>query len=221
VPETDSEIRAGWYRPEVWAAFVNPDPNRRRFLHRLSRELVHFIAQSSTAPNPELAARVARDPMFVEIPFASAGLQREWLREFLDTTPLIPEARKSVARHFLELPFDSSVNAAFAASLGPHGEAWKRFRAKKVDGLVNAWAERNRIEPDMLGETPRVSENHALVPSERQRSTQLGGLQEVHSTSGDADRAALLRVVETLDDTELRGILVPLSALERLLRSRT
>ena len=127
-----------WYRPDVWTAFVNPDPHRRRFFQRQLHEVVHFSTQSSAPPNPQVAERVAREPHFIQIQFASTERQQNWLREFLDTTPLIAETHKKVARHFVEVPFDSSINAAFAASLGPHGDALFRGLPQHVPILDRA-----------------------------------------------------------------------------------
>src|SRR5688572_8608563 len=37
--ELKPESSRVWYRPDVWTAFVNPDPDRRRFFHRHSHEI--------------------------------------------------------------------------------------------------------------------------------------------------------------------------------------
>ena len=218
-PHVEAESTKVWYRPDVWTAFVNPDPNRRRFFHRQQHEIVHFSTQLSAPPNPQLAERVARDPQFVEIQFASAQEQQNWLREFLDTSPLISESQKRVARHFVEMPFDSSINAAFAACLGPHADAWRRFRAKQVDNVVVAWAQRHQIDSETLKRFHAPGEPVAHTALD----TILPSLPEPHaaaSEGGIETRSALLRCMESLDDAELRQVLIPLSAVERILRSR-
>jgi hypothetical protein len=208
-----------WYRPEVWKAFVNPDPDRRRFFHRHTHELVHLLMQPSGGPDSPLAERVSKDSEFVPIEFADAETQQGWLREFLDTTPLISESHKRVARHFLELPFDTSINAAFAASLGPHGDAWKRFRAKKLDDFITAWAQRNGVDSPALKRLPpkredtertTAAEGAVLNPPQPSGTASL--------SDGGESRHTLLALVESLDDTELRQVLVPLSAVDRILR---
>jgi hypothetical protein len=215
----EGESTKVWYRPDVWTAFVNPDPNRRRFFHRNQHEIVHFSTQSAEPPNPQLAERVAADPQFVEIQYAGAQEQRNWLHEYLDTTPLVSESQKRVARHFVEMPFDSSINAAFAASLGPHADAWRRFRAKKVDNLVAQWAERNHIDPATLKRFPAPHESvaHATIDTVLPSSPEPRA--DAPETSVES-RSALLKIMESLDDAELRQVLVPLSAVERILRSR-
>lgn len=209
-----------WYRPEVWAAFVNPDPNRRRFLHRQRHEIVHFSTQSSAPPNPHLAEQVTMDSQFVEIQFAGAEDQRNWLREFLDTTQFIPDAHKRVARHFAELPFDSSINAAFAASLGPHGEAWKRFRSKKVDDLIVQWGRRCEVDLEALKRSPEPHRSAASAPVDLVAVGSPKGPTQVMTAvpTPSESRTTLLRLVESLDEVELRQVLVPLSAVERILR---
>lgn len=209
-----------WYRPDVWTAFVNPDPNRRRFFHRQRQEILHFSTQSTVPPNPQLADRVGRDPQFIEIQFASAEVQQNWLREFLDTTPLISEGHKRVARHFVEVPFDSSINAAFAASLGPHGDAWRRFRAKRVDDFVTAWATTNGVDAEGLKRFPQTGEltEHLMPAANLPSSTEHQAA--IPQVAGDT-RSTLVRLIESLDDAELRQVLVPLSAVERILRPRS
>jgi hypothetical protein len=219
-PQIEVESTKVWYRPDVWTAFVNPDPNRRRFFHRQRHDIAHFSTQSATPPSPQVADRVARDPQFVEIQFAGAEQQQSWLREFLDTTPLISEAHKRIARHFVDVPFDSSINAAFAASLGPHGDAWRRFRAKKVDDFVVAWAERNAVDLDTLKRLPAPGALTAL-PTVDTILVSSFEPQAAAPTAGGEPRSALLKFIESLEDSELRQVLIPLSAVERILRPRS
>ncbi|MFN7979427.1 MAG: hypothetical protein U0P30_14925 [Vicinamibacterales bacterium] len=214
-----NETARVWYRPEVWTAFVNPDPVRRRFYHRHEHEVVHFSTGSGARPQPAVVDRVTKDPAFVEIQFATAAEQGTWLREFLDKAPLISEVHKRVARHFIEVPFDSSINAAFAASLGPHGDAWRRFRAKKVDDHIVDWAKANNIDVAALKHLPAQ-----LAVATPTAHTADGGVvpEPLQPNSPASDlRAQLLRVVEALEDAELRQLLVPLSAVERILRLRS
>ena len=209
-----------WYRPDVWTAFVNPDPNRRRFFHRQRKEIVHFSPQSTVPPNPQLADRVGKDPQFIEIQFAQAEAQQNWLREFLDTTPLISEAHKRVARHFVEVPFDSSINAAFAASLGPHGDAWRRFRAKKVDDFVTAWATTNAVDVEGLKRFPQAGELTEPPTPVAQLPSSLELPAVIPLVGGDS-RATLAALIQSLRRYRTPASLVPLSAVERLLRPRS
>jgi len=220
-PDLVSELPHVWYRPDVWMAFVNPDPLRRRFFNRRTQEIVHFVAQSSTPPNPELARRIQDDPAFVEIQLADSATQNTWMREFLET-PVISEAQKKVARHFVEVPFESSINTAFAVSLGPHADTWRRFRVRKIADHIRRWSERTGITIASLKSFRPAAETtdagRLSVETGQAASTPVQELAE--KSAGDL-RSTLRSIVELLDDSELRFVLVPLSAVERILRPRS
>jgi hypothetical protein len=219
-PEAESESPKVWYRPDVWAAFVNPDPNRRRFLHRATLEVVHFLTQSDAPPNPQLSQRVAKDANFVEIQFANADLQQAWLRDFLVTTPLIPDSYKRVAQHFVNIPFDTSVKAAFVSSLGPHGDAWRRFRAQKINELIMNWAGPRGVDPTALRRLSTGVESTASAIPQLERPGNSSGPRAAAPTVGGDSRSRLIEILDALDDAELKQVLIPLSAAERILRHR-
>lgn len=199
------------YLPSIWAAFLNPDSGRRRFFHRITHEVVHFLDASMEAPNPALAARVANDGSFVEIAFASAEIQRGWLAEFLESSSLIPNSLKEVASHFTRLPFTSSVNVGFAAALGQSADAWRRFRANKVNEIITRWAAANQIDGAHL--------QHAPVEKKKAAQEEPFLLREHAPVRVSSDIRSVLRgLTETMDDAELRSVLVPLSAFHRLIR---
>ena len=81
--------------PALWNAFTNPDPRRHRFFNRVSGEIVHYLEASQEPPNPNIAARVAADPNYVEITPASAEQQSAWLKEFLSSVP-VPESKRAL-----------------------------------------------------------------------------------------------------------------------------
>ena len=215
--ENKSPVR---YRSNVWMAFINPDPQRRRFFHRRSGEVVHYTLPASGAASVGFADRVAKDAQFIEIEFASAETQREWFRKFLDANTFISEAQEKVARHFLNIPFDSSVNTAFAAALGPHAEAWKRYRAQAIDDHIANWANLNGVELAALSSAPVVDAKSLGVKAEKNAA----GLSEAQAvtvrTKGNL-RLTLRELTELLDESELACVLVPLSAVERISRSRS
>lgn len=68
---------------EIWQAFTNPDERRLRFYHRDTREIVHYLDNSSETLDKSLARRVSSDDKFIEIQFARAQDQNGWMREFL------------------------------------------------------------------------------------------------------------------------------------------
>jgi hypothetical protein len=84
-PASPPSERAGRpIRSEVWQAFANPDPERRRFLDRQTFQICHYT------PNhyPEVKDLVERNPsQYAEIPPIAAETQKGWMRDFLARSP--------------------------------------------------------------------------------------------------------------------------------------
>jgi hypothetical protein len=218
--EREAEPVSIWYRPDVWHSFVNPDVRRHRFFHRTTHEIVHYLDNSTVSPNPEIARRVVGDRSFIEIAFASADLQTAWMREFLDTNALLPEWNRKIGRHFLSMPFESALNQAFAAALGQYSDAWKRFRATKADEYIRTWATTNSIA---IAELQKPVEPTAAARVDGQE--QPAATESVASTpapeGSDGDlRLALHRLIDSMDERELRQFQIPASALLRPIRAK-
>jgi hypothetical protein len=199
---------------------VNPDVRRHRFFHRTTHEIVHYLDNSTVSPNPEIARRVVGDRSFIEIAFASADLQTAWMREFLDTNALLPEWNRKIGRHFLSMPFESALNQAFAAALGQYSDAWKRFRATKADEYIRTWATTNSIA---IAELQKPVEPTAAARVDGQE--QPAATESVASTpapeGSDGDlRLALHRLIDSMDERELRQFQIPASALLRPIRAK-
>ena len=107
---------------ELWQAFTNPDERRRRFYHRDTREIIHYLDDSYETLDKSLARRVSSDDKFVGIQFAHARDQNGWMREFLDSTNGLPDSTRRVAGHLVSVPYESSVNWAFVSALGAYGK---------------------------------------------------------------------------------------------------
>ncbi len=199
-----------WYRPDVWHAFVNPDPSRRRFFHRETREVVHYFPESSTSPHPQIARRVQSDPAFLEIQFPLGDEQSSWMSEFLDSTKTLPEAQRKVGRHFATVPFESAVHQAFAAAMGPFSEAWRRFRNERLDAYIRAWAARNNVSVGDLQSLPEPKSPPQPIPPVAMVSAIPPSVPNQPSL-----RELLKSLLDSMDDAELRAIQLPASALLR------
>lgn len=197
---------------DLWQAFTNPDERRRRFYHRDTREVLHYMDGSAEGIDKSLALRVSSDDRFVEIEFAHAQDQNGWMREFLDSTRGLSDSTRRVAGHLVGVPYESSVNWAFASALGAYGQAWRRFRSIKVSDRVERWAEKNSIvlEPD-------VSEPAAGISP-----TSLGGVG-LSTTPVDAEelRSGLQSAIRSMNARELAQVLVPASVCARIWRLRS
>ena len=209
-----------WFMAEVWQAFLNPDPQRRRFFHRITHDIVHFLSNSTAPPNPEIACRVQADPAFIEIGFAPAEVQTDWMREFLETNVFLSEWNKRVGRHFLSVPFESAVNEAFSAALKQYGGAWKRLRSTKADQLIKEWADQNSVSvADLQKPSERTpnTESDARVHLAPSGSGTIGNLKPTESAKTNELKLALHRVVDLLDPQDLDQISVPISVLVRVI----
>ena len=208
-PATDAETAPrAWFRSDVWQAFLNPDPRRRRFLHRNTGQVVHFLADSTLPPNSAIARRVQEDSGFVEINQVSATTQTGWMEEFLGQNSVLPEWTQKTARHFLSVPFESSVNDAFAVALRSYAGAWKTFRSAKAEQTIKAWAATNGISEDLLSKS-RTATSSAPAGDTGDRRT---------ASDSSHFRRTLHRLADLLELHDLERIHVPASVVVRLLR---
>lgn len=194
---------------EIWQAFTNPDERRRRFYHRDTREIVHYLDNSSETLDKSLARRVSSDDKFIEIQFARAQEQNGWMREFLDSTSGLPDSTRRVAGHLVSVPYESSVNWAFASALGAYGEAWRRFRAAKVSDRVEQWAERNVLSLE------------AQDPYAATATADDTGLSSASDTTAEALRKGLQSAIMLMSPAELAQVLIPATVCARLGRVRS
>ena len=198
---------------ELWQAFTNPDERRRRFYHRDTREVVHYLDNSSETLDKSLARQVGSDNRFVEIQFARAQDQNGWMSEFLDSTSGLPDSTRRVASHLVSVPYESSVNWAFASALGAYGEAWRRFRAAKVSDKVEQWAERNAISLQAEDSSPDAETSPATADD--------AGLSSASETTTEDLRKSLQSAIMLMSPTELAQVLVPATVCARLDRVRS
>lgn len=198
---------------ELWQAFTNPDERRRRFYHRDTREIIHYLDDSYETLDKSLARRVSSDDKFVGIQFAHARDQNGWMREFLDSTNGLPDSTRRVAGHLVSVPYESSVNWAFVSALGAYGEAWRRFRAAKVSDKVEQWAERNSIS--LQTEVPSTDAGTSFT------TTDDTGLSSASETTTEDLRNSLQSAIVLMSPTELAQVLVPATVCARLGRVRS
>lgn len=202
--------------PPVWNAFTNPDPRRRRFFHRATGEIAHYVEGSQEAPNPRIAAAVAEDSNYVEISPAPADKQSAWLKEFLASVP-VPESKRSLLGTLAATPYSSAVNTAFGATLGDLAESWRQFRAARVQDTVRDWAERRDVPFDQIVglsvPTNRVAAEHGMRPVVASQALQPPA--SVHEL-----RRWLHTVIDTLDAADLSQILLPAGTLFKLTTRR-
>lgn len=111
------------------------------------------------------------------------------------------------------VPYESSVNWAFASALGVYGEAWRRFRAAKVSDKVEQWAERYAISL----QTEDPSPDAGTSPT----TTDDAGLLSTSETTTEDLRKSLQSAITLMSPTELAQVLVPATVCARLGRARS
>jgi hypothetical protein len=199
-------------KKDVWQAFTNPDLRRRRFIHRQSGEIVHYVEGSTQSPNPEIAARVRSDASYVEVEFAPPELQSAWMKEFLNSAVSIPDWTRRTAEHFTGVPYESSLNTAFITALGePLGEAWRTFRSTKVFAHVKSWADRCSVPMALL------------LPGYALTSPLPGTISEDKTAEQLQDsemRAVLHAAIDAASNVDLGRVSIPAGVFVRLLRRR-
>ena len=194
-------------RAELWNAFTNPDPHRRRFANKESGQIAHYLMDSESQRDKEIEARVSNYSNFVEIPFATADEQREWMREFVQS-PALPEARQVLFADLLNLDYSSRVNALLTKSLEEFAPKWSSFRAEKVLGRITRWCKDNDLRIDFILH-PKSTIHGPAVP----QFTRLQAVTAQDESAEAALRRALHRAIDALSFADLTRISVPSSAL--------
>lgn len=206
-------------RGDVWKAFTNPDPVRRRFFDKLTGDLSHY--QESLAHFNDRAAkeRTKSSSSYVEVDYAKAETQTAWMRDFLASATGLPDHSRQSADHLTQLPYDSSLDMAFAGVLGSQfGEAWRQYRAGKILNLIQEWAERREVPFERLLRGERVAPT-APVTVAAPAVTASAPLATPLVTDAAATQS-IRALLEQCTDEELEGILLPASAVIRILRTR-
>jgi hypothetical protein len=187
----------------IWQAFVNPDPNRRRFFNRRTRAVAHYVENSPEQVDAYARTRVqAWGEFAVPIQFISAETQRSWMIDHL-TSITVSEQTRSALERLVRDEYTSAVNAIFSKGLGPAGSAWRVKRTCQVVQHIRNWASENQIDVNDLFREPR---GHEFEPPEQSYSP--------------SDRRRMLHaLIDTLRDEQLGSVLVPLDAVDRLLNT--
>ncbi len=187
-------------RPEVWQAFTNPDPTRRRFYNRSTGRVAHYREPAVDQNEIRAKAQVQQwGDQAVRIDLIPGSRQQEWMKEFLDAVDL-DQAKRETYDHLLAAEYKSSLNSIFTDSLGALSGPWRTFRTARVSEAIKEWAARNdlsiaQVTTGQSKEAPPVPPRQVAV--ERRR--------------------ALHALIDSLDDDDLSKVQVPIEVVERLL----
>ncbi len=189
-------------RSDVWQAFTNPDPERKRFFHKETHAIRHFLREESS-PSREV---IEHDPsQFIEIDLISGQVQMEWMRDFLDLLRM-PSNQRPPLDALIAEPYSSRVNVAFTRALGEHGDSWRRHRIKKITSLIQRWAKQN----DVLFNDLCVPEGAKSHPLSQNESTQ----------DQLTPRQQAIKLLEFLSEEDIACLVIPTLLSTILVKSR-
>jgi hypothetical protein len=186
-------------RSDIWQAFTNPDPKRKRHFHRTNGAVLHFV-EGEDSPNSALV-NDARDE-FIEIQPIDGAMQLRWMRMFLDALPLGGNERSAVDAMLVE-PYTSALNVTFTRALGSHAGSWREFRTRRVTDQITAWAAQAGVPIEQLH--PPTSSHVAAVPARQPAMSQ---------------RERAMKLLELLSDEDIARLVIPVLLSTLLVQSR-
>ncbi|BBV98446.1 UPF0158 family protein [Pseudomonas alloputida] len=180
-------------RGDVWQAFSNLNPCRKRYLDRRNGQVVHFLLDAQS----DQEALVDEQPQrFAEITYVEGDMQKQWMHAFLSASGL-PEDDVSSLERLLDEPYSSKLNLIFGRALGQRQADWKRYRAQRMGDIIEKWAEANRIGSHML----KANRGGGAVSEADLSTPALAGAMGA--------REQALRLLAMMDEREIVTVAIP------------
>lgn len=189
-------------RSDVWQAFANPDPRRKRFFHRRTREVRHYLEGDAGSAATEIERDAAQ---FVEIHWISGDTQAGWMKSFLDAVKL-SQSQRTALEAMIAGGYSSGINAAFTGALGEHSSSWRHCRTNHVTSIIRAWAEQHSVPFGDLCVRKDLKES---------------GQAQVHNLNGQlTPRQQAVKLLELLTDEDIARLVIPTLLSSILIKSR-
>lgn len=187
-------------RSDIWQAFTNPDPKRRRYFNALTGEVLHFAEGEGSMH--ERQVHDAREH-FIEIEPISGDSHQKWMREFLDSVPITGSERVPYDA-ILKLQYSSDLNATFTRALGDHAPAWRELRTVRILDVIAQWANGNQVSAERLRAENKKAET--VVPPRQE--------------DFNSDRAKALKLLDLIDDTDINRVVLPMLLVTIMVKAR-
>lgn len=200
-------------RSDVWQAFVNPDPDRRRFFNKKTGRVLHFLARQGT---PEQVEIESSPEAYVEIAPIPGDVQVGWMRDFL-ASQAIPDSQKVPLEAIIGAAYSSSVNAMFIRALGKHAMAWRNYRITRVTEIIDRWAEDAGLGREMLYAARR--ESPASIAQDVSFCHNGKG-ESAFATGQLPPKQQALKLLELLTDDDVSRLVIPTLLSTILIKSR-
>lgn len=184
-------------RSDIWRAFVFVSPDEQHILERATGRLISGSAIGETMPTD------FDDHRYVRITRISPDLQKEWMRQFVQSRDSlnIDEAPIDVENWWRQFP-------DWVRKISPDLEQeWRRFRTKQVSTFLRRWAESNEVPSASLFVTTQP--RHAPETS-------------IAATPEDeqAIRRAVIAAISEMPLTELEDLQIPVRYMLRHFRAQ-
>ncbi|MEQ5837666.1 hypothetical protein [Marinobacter sp. NFXS9] len=174
-------------RNDVWQAFTNPDPDRKRFFNPSENTITHF----KVSTNPEQFDRMIESNAYVEIKPIRGQTQIAWMKEFLSTKR--PEIERELKiSGILEKPYTSKSNVEFTKALPNDGVEWRQYRTQKINKVIKDWALEHNIALEKL-QSLAIEAPKGLKPS----NSKLTAREKAH------------KLLDMLSDEEIASYAIP------------
>lgn len=189
-------------RNEVWQAFSNPDVARRRFLHKKTYAVRHYLI----GENSPFEQEIEKDSKeYVEIPRINGETQKGWTADFLKNIDL-PASERSALDAMIAAEYTSGINAAFTRALGEHGKAWRRYRTRLVTEVIDQWAEHHAIPLEQLRAAPKTNSSDTST--------------ELTLSPSPSAREQAVKLLELIAEEDISRLILPTLLSTILIRSR-
>lgn len=222
-PRVTPQAKQSWLISKpLWSAFINPDPNRERYLHRPTGEVLTFSRLSTKNVDAMLRQRFEMlRADCVPIDFIRFDVQVGWMEEFVRSK--LPEGSREGALLEVHRLNQWTAQTGFLNLLGyERAEDWRQFRFEKVISRIREWLTANGLpESVMMSAVPPPGAiSHPPVPPSVPRGREAGApaATPVQAAVGGRPsmRDLLHALIDTLPDDQLDSVLVPGSAVARL-----
>ncbi|MNK63415.1 hypothetical protein D3C87_826310 [compost metagenome] len=194
-------------RSDIWQAFSNPDPKRKRYFQKSTGKLIHFLV---TAGEDHQATIDATPSDYAEITPINGDLQLHWMKTFLSNSTL-PPAQKATMEAFLDGPYSSDVNSIFSRALGAAGAGWPKYRTRLIYSNIHEWTEVNNIKQEELyppaRSTPTIAQTATAIPTSPPEQA-------------IPPRQQAIKMLEIMTDEDISRVVMPILVSTLLVRAR-
>lgn len=215
VAATESAVAPAVIRNDVWQAFANPDPKRKRFFNKKTGKIVHFLDDKQV---PERVEVDSAPDDYLEICPISQETQTGWMQEFLKQIA-VPADEKDVLEALIAKSYSSAVNVTFSRALGAQGSAWRKFRTLRVTAIIEKWAQ----EKGVLLSKFHVTAAEPSIVTVTMNSTEgkgTGSSAEQVNPDQLSPREQVVKLLELLSDDDILRLVIPTLLSTILIKSR-